>query len=145
MKRVGKPDEKLWEKPGACGEWSVKDILSHLTSFEIVLIDILSQFINKGVPTPHLHAMNSEKGYNEEEVKRRRVKTVTEIIEEYTAAYTKVMELANNIPAKTFAKTGTIPWYGANYSLDDLIVYMYYGHKREHCAQIDSFQTSATA
>jgi hypothetical protein len=32
--------------------------------------------------------------------------------------------------------TGTIPWYGEQYSIEDLIVYQYYGHKREHVAQI---------
>lgn len=141
MRRVGKPDKKLWEEPGACGEWSVKDILSHLTSFEIVLVDIFSSIIHAGAPTPHLDAMNKEKGYNEEEVKRRRGKSIQEVIEEYTAAHAKMMDLAEKIPPETFAKPGTIPWYGVQYSLDDLIVYMYYGHKREHCAQIDAFKT----
>jgi len=27
-----------------------------------------------------------------------------------------------------------------NYALDDVIVYMYYGHKREHNAQIAAFR-----
>lgn len=144
VKRIGSPDEKLWNTPGACGDWSIKDILSHLTSFEIVLIDILSPFVDKAAATPHLDAMNNEKGYNAEEVKRRRGKSVQEIIDEYAAAYAKVTELAGKIPAEMFAKTGTIPWYGANYSLDDLIVYMYYGHKREHCAQIDAFVAGST-
>jgi hypothetical protein len=35
---------------------------------------------------------------------------------------------------------GTSPWYGADYALDDLIVYMNYAHKREHCAQIRAFR-----
>ncbi len=144
MKRIGSPEEELWNTPGACGDWSIKDILSHLASFEIVLIDILSPFVDKGAATPHLDAMNNEKGYNVEEVKRRRGKSVQDIIDEYAAAYARVMELAEKIPTETFAKTGTIPWYGASYSLDDLIVYMYYGHKREHCAQIDSFKTRTT-
>lgn len=33
-----------------------------------------------------------------------------------------------------------MPWYGDAYALDDLIVYMYYGHKREHNAQIAAFR-----
>jgi hypothetical protein len=32
--------------------------------------------------------------------------------------------------------TGTIPWYGPEYSLDDLVVYQQYGHKREHDPQL---------
>ena len=35
-----------WETPGACGVWSVKDIIAHLTSYEHVLIDVLSPFLS---------------------------------------------------------------------------------------------------
>lgn len=33
-------------------------------------------------------------------------------------------------------KVGALPCYGAEYDLEDFIVYSFYGHKREHCAQI---------
>jgi len=33
-------------------------------------------------------------------------------------------------------EVGTIRWYGPTYALDDLIVYVNYAHKREHCAQM---------
>ena len=35
---------------------------------------------------------------------------------------------------------GTLPWYGNRYSLDDFIVYTFYGHKREHGAQIGVYR-----
>jgi hypothetical protein len=50
------------------------------------------------------------------------------------------MTLVAQIPAETLRATGTIPWYGPEYALDDLITYMYYGHKREHSAQIAVFR-----
>ena len=34
--------DSAWETPGACGVWSVKDIIAHLASYEQVLIDILT-------------------------------------------------------------------------------------------------------
>ena len=40
------------------------------------------------------------------------------------------------VPAATLRQPGTLPWYGAEYAVDDLIVYTAYGHKREHSAQI---------
>lgn len=40
--------EASWETPGACGVWAVKDIIAHLASYELVLIDVLSTFA-KGV------------------------------------------------------------------------------------------------
>jgi len=68
------------------------------------------------------------------------ISTVDEIVAEYSDACAQTMELIGCIPAETLRQSGTIPWYGAEYSLDDLIVYMYYGHKREHAAQIAAFR-----
>ena len=34
----------------------------------------------------------------------------------------------------------TCPWYGGEYSLEDQLVYRYYGHQREHCAQVEVFR-----
>ena len=39
--------ENAWEMPGACGVWSVKDIIAHLASYEQVLIDILARIHNR--------------------------------------------------------------------------------------------------
>jgi hypothetical protein len=50
------------------------------------------------------------------------------------------MELAGRLPAESYHQTGLIPWYGAEYDLDDFLVYTYYGHKREHGAQIAVFR-----
>jgi hypothetical protein len=33
---------------------------------------------------------------------------------------------------------GSIPWYGPEYALDDLLVYTMYGHKREHAPQLEA-------
>ena len=47
------------------------------------------------------------------------------------------MGLINMIPIETLRiETGTISWLAEEYSIEDLIVYQYYGHKREHVAQI---------
>jgi hypothetical protein len=50
----------------------------------------------------------------------------------------KVALKANTITIQP--KPGTLPWYGPEYALDDFIVYSYYGHKREHSAQINVFR-----
>jgi hypothetical protein len=40
--------ETAWETAGACGVWSVKDIIAHLASHERVLVDILTTFTRSG-------------------------------------------------------------------------------------------------
>jgi hypothetical protein len=68
-----------------------------------------------------------------------KAKTVQEVLTELNDTYTQVMSLIANIPLEMLRQNGTLPWYGMDYALDDVIVYMYYGHKREHSAQIAAF------
>ena len=132
--------ETAWERPGACGIWSVKDIIAHLVSYEEVLIDILSGFVGR-YPTPCLDKF-IELGdrFNDTEVERRKERTVREILDEFKDAHAQVTSVAERIRPAVFRQTGTLPWYGIGYALDDVLVYMYYGHKREHSAQIAAFR-----
>jgi DinB superfamily len=132
--------ETSWETPGACGVWSVKDIIAHLASYERVLVDILTTFTGGG-PTPVLNSYLELGGqFNDSEVNRRQAKTIQDVLAEFNDTHTQVMSLLVNIPSETLRQTGTLPWYGMEYALDDVLVYMYYGHKREHSAQIAVFR-----
>ncbi len=79
------------------------------------------------------------KQFNDYEVSKRKEKTMQEVLQEFNEAHSAVMSQLAAIPAETLRQTGTLPWYGMDYALDDVIVYMYYGHKREHSAQIAAF------
>ena len=135
----GFPDS-AWETPGACGVWSVKDIIAHLASYEQVLVDILTTFAGGG-STPVLNSYLELGGqFNDLEVSRWKAKTIQEVLAEFNDTHIQVMSLLVNIPSETLRQTGTLPWYGVEYALDDVLVYMYYGHKREHSAQIAAFR-----
>ena len=132
--------ESAWETPGACGVWSVKDIIAHLASYEQVLVDILTSFTDGG-PTPALNTYIELGGqFNDSEVSRRKEKTMQEVLAEFNNAHAQARSMIVRIPAEALRQNGTLPWYGMDYSLDDVIVYMYYGHKREHSAQIAAFR-----
>jgi len=132
--------ETAWERAGACGIWSVKDIIAHLASYEQVLVDILTTFTGGG-STPVLNSYIELGGqFNDIEVSRRQAKTIQDVLAEFNDTHTQVMSLIVTIPAEALRQTGTLPWYGMNYALDDVLVYMYYGHKREHSAQIAAFR-----
>ena len=137
--------ESAWETPGACGVWSIKDIIAHLASYEHVLVDVLSTFVG-GTSTPYLNKFTDPGGnFNDPEVAARKGKSVKEVLDEFNDTYAQVMSLITRIPVETFRQAGTIPWYGLEYALDDYIVYAYYGHKREHSAQIAAFRDHLTA
>ena len=126
---------------GACGFWSVKDIIAHLASYELLLIDVLSTFGGSG-PTPYLQQMTGGGGqaFNDAQVSQRKGMTLREVRAEFEDAHRRVLALAEKLPPELFTRAGTLPWYGMEYALDDYIVYQYYGHKREHSAQIAAFR-----
>jgi uncharacterized damage-inducible protein DinB len=128
-----------WETSGVCGIWSVKEIIAHLASYELVLGDVLSGFTGGG-PTPHLDAFKDFGAFNDAQVALRQEKTAQAVLAEFAEAHARVRSHADRIPTETFRTPGTLPWYGAEYALDDFIVYAFYGHKREHAAQIAAFR-----
>lgn len=136
----------VMETPGACGVWSVKDIIGHLTSYEHVLVEVLAAFVKGGsspAPTPgsYLSKFADPNGnFNDSEVAARKGKSMQDVLGEFNDTHAQVMSLAAQIPAEKFRQSGTLPWYGAAYALDDFIVYAFYGHKREHSAQIAAFR-----
>lgn len=134
--------ERDWETGGVCGYWSVKDIIGHLAAFEHVLTEVLSSFLDGG-ETPYLDLMRAgPQAFNDIESDKRKDKPVADVLAEYNTTQAQTMALAQRIPAETWTAVGTLPWYGMEYSLDDYIVYAYYGHKREHSAQIAVFRDS---
>jgi mycothiol maleylpyruvate isomerase-like protein len=134
-----------WDSGGVCGVWSVRDIMGHLASYEHWLQEVLAPFADVQIEQQVFRLMG-EVGpvrWNDVEVENRRGKSSAEVLDEYTSTFQHTIEqIVPKIPTETWSKVGTIPWYGAEYSLDDFIVYAFYGHKREHGAQIDVFKDS---
>jgi uncharacterized damage-inducible protein DinB len=140
--------DSAWEKAGACGTWSIKDIIAHLASFEHVLKEVLTGMVESethtstpSAATPYLtRFIDPGAQFNDTEVDARKGKTAMEILAEYDDTHSQVMSLIAQVPEEIRRQTGTLPWYGVEYALDDFIVYAFYGHKREHCGQIAVFR-----
>lgn len=133
------PDSE-WETPNVCGIWSSKQIMAHLASFEHMLEDVLNTFFGEDFgPTLSSYA---ELGlaFNDVEVASRDKHSPTQVLEEYAEWQSRNMTTLSKIPPDMLSKVGTMPWYGNEYSLDDFLVYTFYGHKREHMAQINVFK-----
>jgi uncharacterized damage-inducible protein DinB len=131
-----------WDIPGACGVWSVHQIIAHLSSFEHVLIEILQTLLEKNAPTPTMNLFFQEgsANFNDNQVALRQDQTVKETWNEYETAYQKSFELFKQIPDDLHRQTGLLTWYGDTYDLEDFLIYSFYGHKREHTAQINAFK-----
>ncbi|MBC6934870.1 MAG: hypothetical protein DWB42_03435 [Chloroflexi bacterium] len=136
-------DFDYWEIGGVCGIWSVKDIMAHLASYEHMLTEVLSPFAGvKQAATPYLTQMGEmdPDSFNDTQVGARRGLPPADVLAEYNQVFSRVADLAVKIPPEVWRQTGALPWYGPEYDLDDFIVYTFYGHKREHGAQISVFR-----
>ena len=127
---------------GVCGHWSVREIIQHLASHEIVVGDILLAASGSSAPTPTLDLFieQGQEIFNDAEVAKRQSMTYTESLREYEHAASRTQEWVSQVPPAVRRQVGTLPWYGAEYDLEDLVAYSSYGHKREHCAQINVYR-----
>ena len=133
-----------WETPNVCGWWSTKLIIGHLASFEFMLNEVLRSFQSggEGEPQPYLEQMNTLGGqvFNDFQIEARKNRTPADLYAEYNAAAAESLRLVGTLDGELLRRPGSLPWYGAEYALDDYIVYQYYGHKREHISQINVFK-----
>ena len=131
--------ETAWDIPGACGNWSVKDIIAHLASYEHIIVDVLSIF-QKEQPTPYiLQFLHQLDQFNKVEVEARKYETAQHVLDEYQDAQIEATSLLMQIPDEKVQERGTMPWYGEECCLADFINRIY-DHTREHCAQIARFR-----
>jgi len=65
---------------------------------------------------------------------------VGDVLAEYRDTHAEAARLMQQVPFEMRRLKGSLPWYGEEYDLEDFIVYTFYGHKREHCAQINVFK-----
>lgn len=141
--------QEQWEAPNVCGWWSTKLVIAHLASFEQLLLEVLRSFQSEAAsgPTPYLDQLNGQGGqiFNDFQIAARQNRSAAEIYAEYNAAAAESHRLVQLLDGGLLRRPGTLPWYGAEYALDDFIVYQYYGHKREHTAQINVFKDTLKA
>jgi hypothetical protein len=132
-----------WDMPGACGDWSVKDIIAHLSSYEHVTIEVLKTFQGEE-PTPlilqFLHHLDE---FNNAEVESRKYLTAQQVMDEYQDTQVQTTSLIMEIPPENIQQVGTMPWYSQDCCLADFINRLY-EHTREHCAQITLFRQNIT-
>lgn len=134
---LSEPD---WDTAGVCGYWSVHDIFRHLASYEAMLVEILAGFTGPAPRATLDQYINDFHHFNDAQVAQRAGQSIAETVGEYKAAHAETLRLIGQIPAEKHRENGTLPWYGAAYSLEDFLVYTYYGHKREHSAQVMVFR-----
>ena len=130
--------ERQWDIPGACGDWSVKDTVAHLVSYEHLLVDLLNKLMID-TPTPYLDKyVKNQAEFRTNEVAERQYHTSQQVIDEYNETQLQSSDLLAKLPAEKVTQAGTIPWNKERTMAD--MVNIIYAHASEHCAQIKAFR-----
>jgi len=136
-------EPERWEGGRVVGVWSTKHVIAHLSSFEAMLIDVLTASGDGDADTPVLDAFRAGPAqFNEAQVEMRDHLSPGEALREYQTNFDEALALARALPDHVRTRNGLLEWYGSDYDLDDFIAYTFYGHKREHAAQIKLYRKS---
>jgi DinB family protein len=120
-------------------DWTPKELLAHLAAYEQLLGDVFASVLDEG-PTPTLDAfIVAGDAFNERQVAERQSQDAAALRAEFDAAHQRAADLLSRIPLERRREAGILPWYGADYDLEDVIVYIGYGHKTEHAAELAAF------
>jgi hypothetical protein len=131
---IGSLEPDDWRRVVA-GVWTPKDVVGHVTTIHLLSVNAIAALAGR-------EALVAEQGladdvdYNMSQAAVRDSWPVERVIGEYETVASELEAMARNLNADTWRRVGTIPWYGAEYSLEDYIVYRVYGHVREHATHL---------
>jgi len=102
--------EQEWEKAGVMGDWSVKDILYHLTMWEAELVKMLWQ-INQGEPpSTALQDNIPEDERNAQWKIQAQTRTIDQVLSDFEGVRKQTSRRLQSIPEKAFEDEKYYPW-----------------------------------
>jgi len=135
MQSIDDLPEAVWDMPGVAGEWSAKDTLAHLTSRELLLIDILKTFQGEQ-PSPYIRRwLEDRASFDAETVQSRAYQTAQLVENEYEDAQLRSSALLTDV----VDAQATISWLQPPVSLADFVQSLA-DHAREHANQLAQFR-----
>jgi hypothetical protein len=129
-------DEML--KPGDQGEWSVKDILCHISAWEKYLLDRLSYVLTGRAPQyPPMQTWDDVHRFNAQVYEQNKDRPLTSVIIEFRSLYRGVMTVLEAMDDETLNQPYSYDFTADKLTLLQLIRANTYEHYREHCIPTD--------
>ena len=123
-----------WDRVCA-GVWRARDVLGHLSAIHGLTVSVLAGFAGQPAP-PAEQGLADDVDFNMSQAAIRASWPLERLLGEYDTTAAELRRLAALVDDETWGRVGAIPWYGSEYSLEDLVVYRVYGHVREHATHL---------
>ena len=126
----GLPDVQLDQK-GVVGEWSIKNVLAHLTSWEVLVTEFLPERFATGQRPAVFSEINAdEDAWNAREVASREQLTPREQLDELARTRQGLLQMLRNLGEEALDRQH--PWPEWEGTLASYILQEVGGHEREH-------------
>ncbi|HLF28928.1 MAG TPA: DinB family protein [Anaerolineae bacterium] len=102
-------------------DWSLKDLLAHLTSAERAFLYYGRDILNGGAGAPEGFDLN---GFNQREVGQLRERAFAQLIDDLRAVRRETIEFVGQIADADFARRGRHPFFG-QMSIDEMFKLIY--------------------
>lgn len=124
--------------PGMEGEWSVKDILCHLSAWEKYLLDRLGYVLTGQRPLyPPMSSWDDVHRFNAQVYAENKDRPLRSAIIEFRSLYRGVMTVLESLETEQLSQLYTYDFPDDNLTLLRLIRANTCEHYREHCLAID--------
>jgi hypothetical protein len=127
-------NQEQMTKPGVNGEWSVKDILAHLTSWHRYLLHLI-EVTKRGEEPSDIPSGLTEEQINERFYQQNKYLPLGEVLENFRSTYRQVDDWVNALSEEDLGKS---PWSGSA-PLSGFVSGNTYEHYEEHARPIQEW------
>jgi len=124
-------------EPGVMGEWSVKDILSHLTAWEAEVVTRLAK-LKLGKKIQSIVPADSDiDSLNAKWYKENKSRDLDRVLADFRGVREQMIRQVESLTDKQLAQP--LPWAETN-TIENMIAWNSYEHEPEHAEQIQKWR-----
>jgi hypothetical protein len=130
------PDALL--ESGVIGDWSIKDLIAHVSFWKAELIQVLFN-AKHGTTPPFIGQTRDIDAMNAQFHQESQARTADQILADYHGVSKQLLRRIEELPEKDFGNPDRFPWL-KNEPLERWVAVDSYEHEDEHAAQILSWR-----
>ena len=131
---AGLSEEQMME-PGVTGDWSVKDILAHVTTWEQEALKVLPIILEGGRPPRYSVIYGGIDAFNAQMAEQNRSLSLSEVLKGLDETHRRLIETVQNAPEEQFTRETR---FRRRLRLDT------YSHYPEHTRMIQEWREQST-
>lgn len=130
-------------KPGACGEWSLKDVLVHISRWESEIVSVLFQAAQGSVPQSEVFNPDYLK-VNEIWYQESKDRDLERALDDFHAVRNQLLRRLKDLPEQYLTDPSKYAWM-KGHALIGLVKDIALEHEAEHLRELQSWQATLSA